>query len=62
VAVSWLLIHDHPTQFGVSICLNWSNVNWNSSTEQLSGCADIAAEVAGITIFDLRLGCFDLHV
>jgi hypothetical protein len=46
----------------VSICLNWSNVNWNSSTEQLSGCADIAAEVAGITIFDLRLGCFDLHV
>ncbi|ELR23305.1 uncharacterized protein ACA1_068890 [Acanthamoeba castellanii str. Neff] len=51
-----------PIQFGVSICLNWSNVVWNSATEDLSGCADIAAEVAGITIFDLPLGCFKLHV
>jgi hypothetical protein len=57
-----LLTHPRKqTQFDVDVCLNWSNINWNSSTKRLSGCADIAAVVTSITIFDLKLGCFDLH-
>jgi hypothetical protein len=45
----------------VNVCLKWSNVNWNSSTERLSGCAEIAAVVTSVTLFDLHLGCFNLH-
>jgi hypothetical protein len=43
-----------------SICLDFSNVSYSSS--HLSGCADIRAELIGITLYKEHLGCFDIHV
>jgi hypothetical protein len=51
--------------YGLDVCLKWSNVNWNSSTKRLSGCAEIALVEdrtrPEISVFELHLGCFDLH-
>jgi hypothetical protein len=43
-----------------SICLDFSNVTYSSS--HLSGCADVRAELIGITLYKEQLGCFDIHV
>lgn len=43
-----------------SICLDFTNVTANS--KGLSGCADLRAELIGITIEKVKLGCFDIHL
>ena len=43
-----------------SICLDFTNVTYSSS--HLSGCADVRAEVLGITLYKEPIGCFNIHV
>ncbi len=43
-----------------SICLDFTNVTYGA--HHLSGCADVRAELIGITIAKEKIGCFDIHL
>ncbi|KAK7491316.1 hypothetical protein BaRGS_00017417 [Batillaria attramentaria] len=51
--------NDQCANLGViKICVQWSNVVWNSS--QHSGCAKVKAKVFGKTLVTVSLGCLNL--
>jgi len=60
VAASSSICYGLP--YGAEICAGVENLYINQANGTVSGCLDLSAVILGVTVFDWKLGCFNIHV